>query len=84
MYLLCMDWGNCLEDRGLAKSPSSDSPVGMALGNVIVGHPVHRVSGSETDGHPSSGAQVAVVKGLSNSVWVQETQLWICSRTLDS
>lgn len=68
----------------MAKPLSSDSPVGMALGNVIAGHPAHRASGSETDGHLSSGAQVAAVKGLSNSVWVQETRLWICSRTLGS
>lgn len=70
----------------MAKPPLSDSPVGMALGNVIAGHPGHKASGTEIDGHPGSGAQVAVVKELLDGVWVQETRPWIYfhhPRTLD-
>lgn len=52
----------------MAKPPLSDSPVGMALGNVIAGHPGHKASGTEIGGHPGSGAQVAVVKELLDGV----------------
>lgn len=65
-----MDWGRRPGDRGLVKLPSTDSPVvvGMALGNVIAGHPAHRASGSEIDCRPGNGAQVVAAKGLSNNV----------------
>lgn len=52
----------------MARLPLSNSPVRMALGNVIAGHPARMAPESEIDYRLGSGAQVAAARGPSNSV----------------